>query len=95
MRLFAVGLALAVAIALPLDAQQSTSPLHAEQSVHSAVEGHLSPTNPEFPAAFDVAPQAAAQRGMETGAVRQASARNFFAVIGVVVVAVALFTLFR
>jgi len=95
MRLIAVGLAVAVAIALPLQAQQSTSPVLAEQPVASAAEVHLLPTSTEFPAASVVMPQAEAHLAVEAGAVRQASARNFFTIIGVVVVAVALFTLFR
>ncbi|MBA2671729.1 MAG: hypothetical protein H0U67_15270 [Gemmatimonadetes bacterium] len=95
MRLFSLSLALVVAIVLPLQAQQLPSPLHAERPGHSASAVEILPMNTELPATPVVAPQTEAQVAVEEGTVRQTSARNLFAIIGVVVVAVALFAMFR
>jgi hypothetical protein len=92
MRSIFLTLALAVALVLPLQAQQSPSLIPAGQP---AAEVQSSSTSAVFPAAPAVASWEEAHLSAEESAVRQASARNFFAIIGVVVVAVALITMFR
>jgi hypothetical protein len=95
MRLLSFSLALVVAIVLPLQAQQVPSAPLAERPGNAVAEIQMLPMNAELPATPVMAPQVEAQVVTEQGAVRETSARNLFAIIGVVVVAVALFAMFR
>jgi hypothetical protein len=96
MRPLAFALAVVVSAVPPVQAQQLALPAPVEQRDSRVAEVLVQLAQPEFPSpGAEVLPAEAYLADEESSAVRQASARNFLAVIGAVVLIAALISLFR
>jgi hypothetical protein len=96
MRFIALGLALALAAIPALQAQEPVVPVEAsaEQTDPRPAEVSIDPAEATLPPPRPEGRQAN-HEAAETGAVRETSARNLLAIIGAVVVVVALIAFLR